>query len=273
MCRPASFVLTRESIFSGSKSESHEDIILEHGLHADGVRGPNIVRVEITPPVDDFRIPLDQWVYKLDQDELPPWYDAEEAEARVRKVLPDWLAAKVVLPNQELEECTGHLVAVYGKIQRVCGGATIQRVCGATIQDVYGSATIKRVYGSATIQDVCDSATIRYVCDSATIQRVYGSATIQDVCGNATIWYVCGSATIQRVCGATIRYVCDSATIQEVCGNATIQDVYGNATIREVYDSATVIAYKQLPDIALSDRAVLIDRGGDVITMRVANQK
>jgi hypothetical protein len=42
---------------------------------------------------------------------------------------------------------------------------------------------------------------------------------------------------------------------------------------REVYSSATVIAYKQLPDIALSDRAVLIDRSGDVITMRVADQK
>jgi len=39
MCRPASFVLTEHKVFWSKKSDSHEDIIREFGLHPDGKRG------------------------------------------------------------------------------------------------------------------------------------------------------------------------------------------------------------------------------------------
>ncbi len=177
MCQPASFILTKDKVFWGTKSDAHEAIIEEHKLHADGAKGPNIVRVEIVPKDNDFRLPLDEWVYKLDQDKKPKWYDAAECEARARLVLPDWLAAKVVLPGEKIESLSRDLIAVYGDIHYVRGGTiqyveggTIQYVRGGTIQYVYGG-TIQYVYGG-TIQYV-EGGTIQYV-EGGTIQYVYG---------------------------------------------------------------------------------------------------
>lgn len=64
MCQFASFVLTRESEFWGP-TDSHSVIIEKHGLVEDGARGPNIVRVEITPPADNPRAPLELWNYTV----------------------------------------------------------------------------------------------------------------------------------------------------------------------------------------------------------------
>ena len=49
-CAEASFVLTKDRAFFSKTSDSHDQIIIEHDLHADGVGGPNVARVKIVPP-------------------------------------------------------------------------------------------------------------------------------------------------------------------------------------------------------------------------------
>ena len=88
MCKFASFVLTKDREFWSDKSDSHEVIINEHGLHADGARGPNILRVEISPTSTIKVWPsLKAWKYKVDQDRMPEWFDAAKCEERTRAAL------------------------------------------------------------------------------------------------------------------------------------------------------------------------------------------
>jgi hypothetical protein len=264
MCAPASFVVTKDKIYWSKKSDSHEEIISEYELHADGVRGANIVRVEITPVGGDFRLPLNEWNFKVDQDETPKWFDKEAAENRVRLELPNWLASKIILPGQEIDELKdGHILACYGSINKVCDSASINYVCGsASINKVCGSASINKVCGSASINYVCGSASIKEVCGSASINYVYDSASINYVCGSASIKEVCGSASIKEVCdSASIKEVCGSASINKVCDSASINKVCDSASINKVCGSAVVTAYKQLDlSILQSNGAVLIIR-------------
>ena len=95
MCNAASFVITKSKVFWSKRSDHHEEIITEHKLNADGVRGPNIVRVEISPTDGDLRKPIAEWVFKTDQPETPDWYDPKEAERRTRETLKHWAAYKV----------------------------------------------------------------------------------------------------------------------------------------------------------------------------------
>ena len=60
-------------------SDSHEDIIAMYHL-SDDMHGDDFVRVELFPPGDDYRLPIDQWIYHTDQDWPPDWYDPKEAE-------------------------------------------------------------------------------------------------------------------------------------------------------------------------------------------------
>ena len=47
MCNPAGIILTKDCAFWSKRSDSHEAIIEENGLHADGARGPNTLRYKL----------------------------------------------------------------------------------------------------------------------------------------------------------------------------------------------------------------------------------
>ena len=88
MCKFASFVLTKDKVLWVPDNDSHEEIISKHNLHADGARGTNILRVEITPSDTQTEFTdYASWVYRIDQDTRPSWFDAEYDEKRVREEL------------------------------------------------------------------------------------------------------------------------------------------------------------------------------------------
>ena len=88
MCKFASFVLTKDKVLWVPDSDSHEKIISKHNLHADAAKGTNILRVEITPSDTQTEFTdYASWVYRIDQDTRPSWFDAEYDEKRVREEL------------------------------------------------------------------------------------------------------------------------------------------------------------------------------------------
>lgn len=138
MCRPASFVVTKDRVFWSPNGDSHELIIAENELKESNIRSEiQFVRVEICPPGGDFRMPLEKWRYKTDQDRLPDWYVEPEEEKRVRAVLPDWLKEKVILPDQSVETVAGSVLAIYGKVKYICDSATVENVSGKAVICTY----------------------------------------------------------------------------------------------------------------------------------------
>jgi len=175
MCQTASLVATKDRVFWSKDGDSHEQIIKENGLHDDGVRGPNIVRFEISPPANAYSMPLGEWAYSLGQDILPDWYDAEDVERRGRAALEKWAEVHILRDGGECKE---------GQTRIVLGGAL--EMSGGVAWG-YGSATINQSGGRAW---GCGSATIN---QSGGVAYGYGSATINQSGGEA---WGCGSATI-----------------------------------------------------------------------------
>ena len=100
MCKFASFVLTKDREFWSDSSDSHTDIIAEHGLHEMGANGVNILRVEIYPTNKIKKWPsLKAWEYHVDQDMLPVWHDKETSEKRTRAALARRAKAGFVTVN------------------------------------------------------------------------------------------------------------------------------------------------------------------------------
>ena len=88
MCEFASFIITKDREFWSETDNSHTTIIRENNLHEDGPRGPNIIRVEISP-TNKIKVwpSLKAWKYKVDQDILPEWHIPETTEKRARAAL------------------------------------------------------------------------------------------------------------------------------------------------------------------------------------------
>jgi hypothetical protein len=95
MCNAASMILKQNDILWLKDSDSHEDIINHYNLN-DKSRTPDFVRVEITPKNNDYKLPIKKWVYKVDQDYLPDWYQPKEAEKAVRHELKNWYKSKII---------------------------------------------------------------------------------------------------------------------------------------------------------------------------------
>jgi len=89
MCNPASFVILKSGeVLFGKYHDSHEEIIRENKLtDTDSVK---FVRVEISPPNNNYRLPLTKWQYQRDQDLVPEWYNDKWGETLCQSALPRW---------------------------------------------------------------------------------------------------------------------------------------------------------------------------------------
>ena len=109
MCNPASFVVTKDRVFWSKRSDSHEYIIKEFDLCADGIDGPKIVRVEITPPNNNFRAPLEDWQLNIDEvviscDLLPSWFNMDDVSRRTRSALKNWISKRIIDSNKIIHD-------------------------------------------------------------------------------------------------------------------------------------------------------------------------
>jgi hypothetical protein len=263
MCKPASFVLTKDRVFWSMYTDSHTEIIDEFGLHEDGARGPNVVKVEISP--DNERLDSDpgMWVYKLDQDRTPEWYDAGNCVRRARAALIEWVAARVITEgNLELSRVYAF---VYGRAAVTLHDTSRATLCEKASANLLGNAkaTLREnawagLFGNATaiLSGNAQATLYNYasvsLCDNATATlhdtsraRLFGNASAT-LSGNSTAT-LCGdsNATLSGNSTATLR------------GDST-------ATL---YENATATLFGNATAVRMSPRAVVIDRRGSVVSV------
>ena len=236
LCAPASFCVNRElKVFWSKKSDAHEDIIEEFDLHVDGVREANFVRVEVVPPKEGaFETPPDQWVFKLDQENAPSWYDKDKTEKACRIALVDWAAAKLALSGQVktikagvLYACGSSAVTAYNKSTVIACDKSTVTACGSSTVTAYDSSTVTAynkstvtAYNKSTVT-ACGSSTVT-ACGSSTV-TAYNSSTVTAY-GSSTVT-ACGSSTVTAYDSSTVTaygsstvIACDKSTVREIIG-------------------------------------------------------
>lgn len=198
MCRPASFVVTKDHVFWSRNSDSHEDIIDEYGLHEDGVYGPNIVRVEIAPEDGNLSTDPSAWKYKLDQDTRPAWYDQAEAERRCRGELPAWLKSKVIINDRSGRHLKRGSWYVYDSTVNAFWHSRV-RAFGRSAIAAYDRSFV-RAFGHSTV-DAYDRCTVR-VCRKCTVVA-YNESTIE----------AHGNSAVEAWGGAVVRNYTERAVV------------------------------------------------------------
>ena len=117
MCNPASFVLTKDRVFWSKKTDSHDKIINEYSL-CESIRNESpatceacTLKVEIVPPSKNaFDAPLNEWIFLIDQDIMPKWFDAVADEKRARDVLVEWAKSKLIRSGENRDVNEGDCI-------------------------------------------------------------------------------------------------------------------------------------------------------------------
>jgi len=194
------------------KTDSHEEIIQEHGLCPDDGRFSKIVRVELSPTDGNLNSDPSTWIFTADQTEVPKWYSPEEAEAAVRLKIAEWKACKVFTEGEHT--CKEGTCYAYGNATVYANNnATVYANNNATVY-ANNNATVN-AYNKATV----------YAYDKATV-NAYDNATV-NAYDNATV-SAYDKATVNAYDNATV-YAYDKATVY-ANNNATV-NANNNATV------------------------------------------
>ena len=274
MCKPASFVVTKDKVFWSKVSDSHEDIIKEFSLATEVAGKICIVRCEVTPPKEGrFDLPSENWIYKTDQEGgyLPEWFDSEEVEERCRLALNEWISERVVAVGRVIQNleiglsvfvCGGTVNAVRGGTVNAVWGGTVNEVWGGTVNDVMGG-TVNAVRGG-TVNAVW-GGTVNAVWDG-TVNAVMGG-TVNAVWGGTVnaVWV----GTVNAVWGGTVNAV-RGGTVNAVWGG-TVNEVWGG-TVNEVW-GGTVQFYVSYSCKLTGFLAVVINRVGKKAKCYIGTEK
>ena len=87
MCYFISGMINKDNEVLFGITDSHQNIIDLHKLHVDGAKGANWVPWECIPLCGDISKPLNEWMFRTDLVDVPPWYDAKEAEKAARSAI------------------------------------------------------------------------------------------------------------------------------------------------------------------------------------------
>ena len=171
MCKLKSAIILKDSIFIPDY-DSHTQMLEELGIKDTKANAEKLfIRAELYPANGDVFSPIENWVFKVDQDITPEWYVENYDKERMYNAVKKWAKDRIHIGVDGLKINAGanHFIKDCKNVE-VCGSASIKYVCdSASINKVCGSASINCVYGSASINKVFGSASIKYVCDSAII--------------------------------------------------------------------------------------------------------
>ena len=206
MCNPASFVLTKDAAFWSKTSDEHERIIEKFKLHADGVRGTNIVRVEINPPDGDMSKPLSKWIYHLDQEEKPDWYDPVESEKRARIALEEWAKARLIRTGESRLVRDARVFALPGSSVEALGNSSVVAWENSSVM-AWGNSSVMAWGNSSVVAWENSSVVARE--NSSVVAR--GNSSVTKIFGGVVRFFTMFSCTISGRFSVAIDMTRDAA--------------------------------------------------------------
>jgi len=214
MCNSASFIVTQNDVLFSKYSDSHEDIISENKLN-DKTKKPDFVRIEISPKDNDYRTPMENWIFKTDQDFLPEWFNIQEAEIACRDKINEWAKTHIIRKDTRIPTEFTKLNLII-----LSGNVTIDTVSAGYVRS-YNTSKI-------TINTLSGGYVLSYDTSNVTIDTVSGGDVRSCDTSNVTIDTVSGGdvrscdtskLTINTVSGGDVRS-CDTSklTIDKMSG-------------------------------------------------------
>ena len=145
MCKLKSSIILKDRIFIPDY-DSHSQMLDELGIEdTEKNAETKFIRAELYPEDGDVFSPVDEWVYKAEQDILPDWYVASYDEQRVREAVKEWADKHIHIGKKNFSVNGG---THYFKN---CENVTL---CGDSTATLYGNSTATLCNNSkATLRD------------------------------------------------------------------------------------------------------------------------
>ena len=158
MCRfKSGVILKNKVVVAPGENDSHSDLLESLGI-ADNYIGATktFVRAELVPVDDEWWVSPqdnpDKWVFVVDQDITPDWFDIEEHEKAFREAVCDWWNAHVLVDKKIDELNSGFYRLKRCEVKRLCNDVRVL-LYGSQVGVMRESSQVGEMWGSSTARD------------------------------------------------------------------------------------------------------------------------
>ena len=107
MCKMKSAIILKDRIFIPDY-DSHSDMLKELGIEDTGKNAAMLfVRAELSPKNGDVFTPIDEWIFKVDQDIKPDWFVESYEKERMIQAVKEWAKNRLHIGVDGLEINSG----------------------------------------------------------------------------------------------------------------------------------------------------------------------
>ena len=265
MCSTKSMILLKDSVYCPNDTDSHSDMLVALKIKDDKPIA-DFVKVEITPPNNDYFADLSKWIFNVDQDNTPDWFVKDFDEQRARKALKEWADSHIFDGKNNFSIQGGRYYYL-----KDCSTVT---ACGSSTVMAYDSSTVK-AYNSSTVT-ACGSSTVMAY-DSSTV-KAFGSSTVKAwnsstvTAWNSSTVTACDSSTVTAYDSSTVK-ACDSSTVKAF-GSSTVKACGGSTVILPSWSSNRKENIKLLDNSTLKDcKTKTIYQAGDWKFVKIEEKK
>ena len=164
MCRfKSGIILKNRCVVAQGSNDSHTDLL--ESLNIEDTRENamrTFVRAELIPPNNKWWTDTDTWIFNVDQDITPDWFDIDKKryEDEFRTAVKEWCKEHVLIDKKIDELSGGYYLLKRCEVKKLLKDVKV--MCdSSTVQVMYGSSTVQRMYGSSTVQVMYDSSIAR----------------------------------------------------------------------------------------------------------------
>lgn len=100
MCQfKSGIILKNKVVLAPEGNDSHSDLLESLGIENDRMNAMKVfVRAELLPPNGDKAVPVDEWIFNVDQDITPDWFDDDRGkyETEFRDAIKEYMKDKII---------------------------------------------------------------------------------------------------------------------------------------------------------------------------------
>src|SRR3990167_3865790 len=229
--------------------DSHAELLEKFHI-TDTTVFPNFVSVEFTPPNGDvFGHDFTEWIFKVDQDLIPDWFEKEKAKALCLSSVKKLIDERFII-NRTIDEIKsgrwwvkdGVIKDFWGGTLKDFWGGTLERFWGGTLERFRGG-TLTDFWGG-TLKDFWGGTLERFW--GGTLEHFRGG-TLKDFRGGTLKHFMDG--TLEHFRGGTLEHFM-GGTLKDFWGG-TLEHFRGG-TLTDFKTNGTGVLYK------LSEKKIIV---------------
>ena len=230
MCRFKSGIILKSRVaIAPGGDDSHSALLESMGIEDDYIGASKVfVRAELVPKNDEWWISPeeypDNWVFVVDQDIVPDWFDKEEDEKVFRESVCDWWKQHVLIDQKIDELSSGYYCLKRCEVKILC----------KDVQVMLDNSTVQVMLVNSTVNKMLDNSTVNEMWDNSTVNEMWDNSTVNEMLDNSTV-----------------NEMWDSSTVNEMWGSSTVNEMRDSSTVNEMRDNSMVRSFKEYPKIQI----------------------